>query len=86
MASYEPKTQIPTGVPLLQSNVTTRTDIMSLRKKETERLTTSEEIDGGKGVYRIPVKTAIDILSKRGLPQTAAIPAAAPAVSGGGRG
>jgi hypothetical protein len=73
MATYEPKTPMPIGTPLLQSNITARTDIMSLRQKETEKLTGSEVLDESKGVYRIPVDNAIDILSKRGLPKTAAL-------------
>ena len=55
--------------PLLQTNVTTKTDIMDLRKAETAQLTTSGTIDAKAGVYRIPVDRAIDLVAKRGLPE-----------------
>lgn len=70
MADYVPKTVAPTSTPFLQSNITSRTDIMSLRRKETEQLTTSGPVDQAKGIYRIPVDNAIDIIAQRGLPKT----------------
>lgn len=70
MADYVPKTAAPTSTPFLQSNITSRTDIMSLRRKETEQLTTSGPVDQAKGIYRIPVDNAIDIIAQRGLPKT----------------
>jgi hypothetical protein len=79
MADYVPKTTMPVAAPLLQSDITARTDIMSLRRKETEALTTSAVIDQQHGVYRIPVDNAIDDVvkmsdadrAKMGLPPTA---------------
>lgn len=82
MASYEPRTQMPVGTPLLQSNVTARTDIMSLRQRETALLDGSGVIDQSKGVYRIPIASAIDILSQRGLPKTAPMQEGGSAPSG----
>jgi hypothetical protein len=82
MATYVPKTTMPVGTPLLQSNITTRTDIMSLRQKETAMLTGGGVIDQAKGVYRIPVASAIDILSKKGLPKTAPMQEGGSAFSG----
>ena len=70
MADYVPKTTAPTSTPFLQSNITARTDIMSLRRKETEELTTSAPIDQAKGVYRIPIDQAIDMIAQQGLPKT----------------
>src|SRR5436190_15494004 len=45
MADYEPKVTAPTSTPLLQSNITARSDIMSLRRQETEQMTASGPID-----------------------------------------
>ena len=70
MADYVPKTTAPTSTPFLQSNITARTDIMSLRRKETEELTTSGPVDQAKGIYHIPIDSAIDIIAQRGLPKT----------------
>ncbi len=54
--------------PLLQTNITTKTDIKELRQNETAQLTTSAVLDAKKGVYRIPIDRAIDIVARRGLP------------------
>ncbi len=59
----------PSPNPLLQTNITTKTDIKELRQKETEELTTSALVDAKSGVYRIPVDRAIDLMARRGLPQ-----------------
>jgi len=55
--------------PLLQTNITTKTDIMDLRKAESKQLTTSGVVDSQHGVYRIPIDRAIDLVAKRGLPE-----------------
>lgn len=70
MADSIPKTTAPTSTPFLQSNITARTDIMSLRRDETAVLTTSGVVDQAKGIYRIPVDQAIDLIAQRGLPKT----------------
>jgi hypothetical protein len=77
-ADYEPKVKAPLSAPLLQSNITARTDIMSLRRKETAAMTTPMIIDQARGIYRIPVKDAIDIIAQRGLPATLPMPTGAP--------
>lgn len=59
----------PAPNPLLQTNITTKTDIRELRQKETQALTTSAVLDAQHGVYRIPVDRAIDLTLQRGLPQ-----------------
>jgi hypothetical protein len=55
--------------PLLQTNITTKTDIKELRQGETAQLTTSAVLDAKKGVYRIPIDRAIDLVAQRGLPE-----------------
>lgn len=70
---YIPKTQAPPSTPLLQTNITARTDIRSLKMKETEALTTPAVIDEKHGQYRIPIDQAIDVLAKNGLPKTPAM-------------
>ncbi len=60
MADSVPKVDMPVGTPLLQSNITARTDIRSLRMKETAQMDTPAVIDQAHGVYRIPVDQAID--------------------------
>ena len=84
MADYIPKTNPPLSTPLLQDNISARTDIMSLRRHETEILTSSAVLDQSKGVYRIPVDQAIDIMSQRGLPKTAPMQSGGQFLSGGG--
>jgi hypothetical protein len=85
MADSMPKTTAPTSTPFLQRNITSRTDIMSLRRNETALLTTSGPIDQAKGIYRIPIDSAIDIIAQRGLPKTPPMQTGgtAPAANGG---
>lgn len=71
---YTPKTQAPPSTPLLQTNITARTDIRSLRMKETEALTTPAVKDERHGSYRIPIDQAIELTAERGLPKTAPMP------------
>ena len=81
MGDYVPKTTMPLSAPLLQSNITARTDIMSLRRKESAILDTSGVVDQAHGVYRIPVDTAIDDIARESDSQRAAMglpPATAP--------
>jgi hypothetical protein len=59
----------PAPNPLLQTNTTTRTDIMELRQGETRRLTTAAVVDSKSGVYRIPIERAIALTAERGLPE-----------------
>ena len=74
MSSYVPKTQMPDSTPLLQTNITAKTDIMSLRRKESEILDTNGVVNRAKGEYRISIDDAINILAQKGLPKTAAVP------------
>lgn len=52
--------------PLVQGNITTKTDIMSLRQYERHMMSTYEPTKDGK--WRIPVDRAIELLGTRGLP------------------
>ena len=80
MSDSKPKVNLPENMPLLQSNITARTDIMSLRRKETAILDTAGVVDAAKGQYRIPVDQAIEDVVKMsdadkaamGLPPVAA--------------
>lgn len=52
--------------PMVQGNMTAKTDIMSVRQHEHEMMTTYAPLENGK--WRIPVDKAIDLLNDRGLP------------------
>ncbi len=57
--------------PLLQNNVTAKTDMMLMRKQEAQRLEGTGYVEGtNQGRVHIPVERAIDLLAERGLPQT----------------
>ncbi len=51
--------------PLLQSNQTTKTDIVDLRANEDNALKIPAYVDQGKGVIRIPIDRAIDLTVQR---------------------
>lgn len=53
--------------PVLQSNVGAKIDIMQLRQKERDAMTTYETNKDGS--MRIPVEHALDLIAERGLPQ-----------------
>jgi hypothetical protein len=56
--------------PLLQTNMTAKTDIHKLRAEEQVKTDTAGWVDEGKGVARIPVSVAIEKLLSEGMPQT----------------
>lgn len=63
--------------PLLQTDMTTRTDIMTLRQNEARIMTTTAP--NRDGTVRIPVDRAIAILAQRGVAPTGAeVPAQSP--------
>ena len=72
----------PTKVfPQPQLQKTPILDLRAIRAEEDKLLTGYAWVDQPKGVVRIPVSLAIDVLAKKGLPsRPAAAPAAAPAV------
>lgn len=59
---------VPAGTPLLQTNTSTKVDIMSFRQAETKVLTTSKELPDGS--VRIPVERAMNLLTRRGFAPT----------------
>ncbi len=56
--------------PLLQSNVTTRTDIRDLRIEEDKRMRNLELVDPAKGIVKIPVADAMKLFVERGMPSS----------------
>ena len=55
----------PEGTPLLQTNITVRTDTVELRKAEKDLLTTAGWVDKDKGITRIPVNKAMQLFLER---------------------
>jgi len=53
--------------PMLQGNVTSKTDIMDLRAEETKRLTTTGYMDPAQTTVHIPVDRAMSLIAERGL-------------------
>jgi len=66
--------------PLLQDNVTSKTDIMDLRKGEAARLHGTGYVDDSHTKAHIPIDRAMDLLVERGLPK---VSASVPAVTRG---
>jgi hypothetical protein len=56
--------------PLLQTNVTAKSDMRDIRRYERETLNTTAWVDRQNGIVRIPVSRAIDIVAKRGIAKT----------------
>ncbi len=56
--------------PLLQTNLTAKTDIHDLRAQEAAKTDTAGWVDKDKGVARIPVSAAIEKVLSEGLPQS----------------
>lgn len=52
--------------PILQTNVSTKTDMYELRRREKHELTTSGESEHVKGATRIPIEQAIKLSADRG--------------------
>jgi len=63
--------------PQPQLQKTPALDLESIRDAENQRLESYGWVDREKGVVRIPIERAIDLLSQRGLPARAAQPPAA---------
>jgi hypothetical protein len=62
--------------PLLQSERTAKLDIKTLRQQEEAHLGSFGWVDRGKGIARIPIDRAIELVAQRGLPSGS--PAQAP--------
>jgi hypothetical protein len=62
----------PQGVPLLQTNVSVRTDIANLTKREQTAINSYSWVNRNAGVAHVPIDRAIDIAAQDGLPKWAA--------------
>jgi hypothetical protein len=71
--------RVPPG-PNLQQNPTA--DLASFRAAEEAELATWAWVDRKKGVARVPVERALEIVASRGLPAPPPMPAPAPAPAG----
>ncbi len=60
--------QPPKDYPVVQSDVTARTDIITLRRQEEAKESKLGWVDKDKGIAQIPVESAIKIVAARGLP------------------
>lgn len=69
-----PRPVLDSNVPRLQDNVQSKSDIMTLRKQEYDRLHGVGAIEGQPGKYHIPVDQAMDLILERGLPKAAEVP------------
>jgi hypothetical protein len=58
--------------PLLQNNVTAKTDMMLMRKEEDVRLHGTGYVDDARTRVHIPIDRAIDLIAERGMPATKA--------------
>lgn len=68
LSNASPARRIPEAPnPLLQNNVTAKTDMMILRRIEDARIKSAGPVEGAPGKAFIPVDTAIDIIAERGL-------------------
>jgi hypothetical protein len=64
-------TKIPKSPnPILQTNVTAKTDIIDMRRRENEVLATSGKSDFVKGANRISIEQAIKLAAERGAKLT----------------
>jgi len=62
--------KLPPNTPVLQGNVTAKTDIHDMRQAERDGLEHYKWIDRDKGIVQIPVDRAIALIAERGLPKT----------------
>lgn len=53
--------------PVLQDNISTKLDIVEMRRNETEHLTTPGWVDKEKGVVRIPIQDAMKRIVEKGV-------------------
>ncbi len=70
----EPTRLIPQAPnPIVQSNITAKTDIMDLRQQEDAKLNGPIGwVDASKTKLHIPIERAMDIIAERGVPKTGA--------------
>ncbi len=74
-AKLNPRQPMP--APLLQDNITVRSEIEDMRQKETLRLSTAGQNQDGS--YRIPIDAAMREIAEKGLPHAeSTVPAVSP--------
>jgi hypothetical protein len=61
------KIRMSKETPVLQDNITTKIDIEEMRRDERTRMESPAWINKDKGVVRIPVDRAIDLVAQRGV-------------------
>ena len=61
--------------PLLQDNLSTKTDIQHLRIHEDETMSTFGWVDQNKGIVRMPIENAMKMVIQRGVSTGTAVPA-----------
>ncbi|MDR3689624.1 MAG: hypothetical protein P4L46_09625 [Fimbriimonas sp.] len=71
-AQHEPKSLMPQSPnPLVQSNITAKTDIMDLRQQEDKVLNAPAHwVDASHTKIAIPIDRAMEIIADRGMPKT----------------
>lgn len=60
----------PPPNPILQNNITAKTDIIDVRRKEEQQLNSTAWTDTTKSHVRIPIDQAMDLIVQRGLHAT----------------
>lgn len=69
-SGYQTPPRIPPAPnPLVQTNVTAKTDIIDMRRKEFADLTSTGYVNPEKTKVHIPIDRAIDIMAQRGVPK-----------------
>ena len=68
----------PQPNPLLQNNIETKFDIQKMRQEEVELLTTYGYVDRERGIVRMPIERAKELLLQRGANQTPVAPPVRP--------
>ncbi len=61
--------------PMLQDNLTTKVDIMELRKHEDDTMKSFGWIDQNNGVVRVPIEKAMSMIINRGVSTGVQVPA-----------
>jgi len=62
----------PKDVPLLQTNVSVKTDMVKLMEREERAVNSYAWVNRNAGIARIPIDRAIEIMAKEGMPDWAA--------------
>ncbi|HLO99689.1 MAG TPA: hypothetical protein VK171_13920 [Fimbriimonas sp.] len=69
------RNKIPPPNPLLQDSKTTHTDIKAMRLHEDEVLGSYGWVDQNKGIVRVPIEEAIQMVAKKGVSTGNQVPA-----------